>query len=319
MINTYKIQLVIFLFSVLSIFSSPISAIDFFSSDDDKDYIWKSGLNRYIKYGEQDDSKYGKNQHPFYLSQEDVKNALRSLQVADDSFFALDEETKTVFNFLQIKLLSEQLPKGFNNAKPDQDIIFVLEKSESKLLGLKDQRYLAGRAFFKEGKLNIILGEYDFFRSKAFESFYDPSGREAVPYNFNFGKRTRASKVLKGLPLVNHVGIKNKIFKKVRYDWFVIDVKLAAEFYLAEKNKNDKPQGVNDEALKIEAAKMAKQRREMRAEMARMRKQMKENSKNGSSAKSFEERIDTLDQLRDKELISQEEYDTKRQEILNDI
>jgi hypothetical protein len=59
----------------------------------------------------------------------------------------------------------------------------------------------------------------------------------------------------------------------------------------------------------------------MRAEMARMRKQVKdiENNKAPVSVKSIEERMATLDQLLGKKLITQEEYDSKRQDILNDI
>ena len=71
--------------------------------------------------------------------------------------------------------------------------------------------------------------------------------------------------------------------------------------------------------MKIEAAKLAKQRREMRAEMARMRKEVQNISKESSSTKSIEERMITLDELLAKKLITQEEYDKKRQEILGDI
>jgi hypothetical protein len=43
-------------------------------------------------------------------------------------------------------------------------------------------------------------------------------------------------------------------------------------------------------------------------------------SRNGdNSAQTVEERIATLDELLDKKLITQEEYERKRQEILNEI
>ena len=74
-----------------------------------------------------------------------------------------------------------------------------------------------------------------------------------------------------------------------------------------------------DRALKLEAAKLAKQRREMRAEMARLRKDMSKQNNASSTTRSIEERITTLDELLAKELISKEEYAVKRKEILNDI
>lgn len=321
MTNSYKIQTVIFFFSILTFFSSPISAIDFFSNDDEGEYVWQSGLNRYIKYVEQEKTQYGKNQHPVDLNQKDLKSALIAIEIPDDGLLSPADATKTVFTAQQIKLLSEELPKAFRNAKADQDIIFVLEKNESKLLGLKEQRYMTGRAFYTEDKLNIILGEYDFFRSKAFESAYDPGDQRAVPYNFIFGSRKKASKALNGLALVNISGIENKRLKKLRYDWLIIDITLAAQTYV-NNQRNRQPETLQSRQLEQEAAKMAKQRREMRAEMARMRKEMQEGNNSGrasASAKSIEERIATLDQLRDKELITQEEYDSKRKEILNDI
>lgn len=318
MVKTQKNQIIILLVTYLLLFFNYTYAASLFSEDEDD--LWRSGLNRYIKYAEQDTNKFGKNDHPVNLDEKNISLALRALEVPDDSFFADDETLMNVFTVQQIKLLSEQLAKGLEKASPDQDIIFVLEKAEKKLLGLQDKRFLAGRAFYKDGKLNIIIGEYDFFRSSAFESTYDPSGKEAVPYNFNYGSRTRASNVFKNVSVFNVPGIENKKLDGFRHDWFLIDVKLAAESFLANKNKKETPQGVvDDEALKIEAAKMAKQRREMRAEMARMRKDMQENAKGSTSAKSIEERIATLDQLLDKKLITKEEYDTKRQEILNDI
>ena len=55
----------------------------------------------------------------------------------------------------------------------------------------------------------------------------------------------------------------------------------------------------------------------MRLEMARLRKEMDEN-KRGSDL-SIEDRLGKLQELRDKELISKEEYDKRRVEILNEI
>ncbi len=311
-------QIITIFISYLLFFPSSVTAINWFGGDGEKEgVIWSLGINRYIKYADQDESKFGRNEHPIELNKKELQLALRALVIPDDGFFASDEEIKAIFTVQQIQLLSEQLPKALKNAKSEQDIIFVLESVKTKLLGLKDKAYTTGRIFFNEGKLNIIIGEYDFFRNEAFEKTYDPGGQSAVPYNFNLGKRTKPSKAFKGIS-INITGIENKKLNKIRHDWFVIDVKVAAEAYIAEKNKKQNPVRVEDKQLKIEAAKLAKQRREMRAEMARMRKEVQAVSK-GSSTKSIEERMTTLDELLGKKLITQEEYDSKRKEILNDI
>ena len=317
--KTFINQIITLFILTILFFSNCAIAIDWFGDDGEKEgVIWSSGINRYIKYVEQDESKFGRNEHPVELNKKDIQFALSALEMPDDSFLASSEETKNIFTVQQIQLLSEQLPKGLENAKPEQDIIFVLESVETKMLGLKEKNYTTGRIFFNGNKLNILIGEYKFFRSDAFERAYDPGGQGEVPYNFNMGKRSKASKAFKGM-FVNVTGVENKKLNEIRHDWFVIDVKLAAEAYVSQKNKIENPATKYDKQLEIEAAKLAKQRREMRIEMARMRKEVKDISANQSAANSIEGRMATLNQLLDKKLISQDEYDNKRKEILSDI
>lgn len=303
--------------SSLVLFSNTVFAISFFG-DDDEDIIWQVAPNHFFKYTEQDSGKFGKNNHPVDLDEKEIGDALKPLKYLDKSFLS-GETINMVFSASQIKLLSQQLAKGLKNANPEQDIIFVLPGSARQLLILTKKSFLAGRAFYKEGKLNIILGDYNLIRNEAFEKVIDPSGSGKINYSFNYGKRSRSSRALADVTIVNAAGIENKKLKKMRQDWFVIDVKLAAKSYLAKKHAKENPAAKQDKALKIEAAKLAKQRRAMRAEMARMRKEVQNISKRSSSAKSIEERMITLDELLAKKLITQEEHDKKRQEILSDI
>jgi len=315
MIKLFKYQIFTLFFACF--FSTTTFAVSFFG--DDEDVIWKSGLNRYFKYAKQDRSSAGKNAHPVKLDEREIATALKALQFEEKSFFR-GEEIKTVFSVSQMNLLGKQIAKGLKNAKPRQDIIFVMEGGQSKLIFLSEKTFVAGRVFFKDDKLNIILGEYNRARNYAFESAYDPSGRAAVPYTFNHGKRSKRSKNFSGT-LLPAPGIENKKTGKLfRQDWFVIDVALASKAYLAQLKERKNPSSFKDDKrLQLEAAKLARERRQMRTEMARMRKEMKELSSDPVSEKSPEERIATLEQLREKELITQEEYDTKRQDILNDI
>jgi len=309
----YKNQ-IISLFLLL--FCNSVYAIDFFK--DDKDIIWRSGLNLYFKYTQQDETKYGKNDHPVELDAITINNALKSLEFTEKSFLSR-ERIRVVFSVSQINLLSKQLEKGLKNAKPGQDIIFVMEGGSRKLILLNEKNFVAGRVFYKEGKLNIILGEYDMARNDAFESAYDPSGRAAVPYSFNHGRRSKGTNHFKG-SIIAVPGVENKNFgKKLRKDWLMIDVEIASKAYLTALNERNNPSVKQDRQIQIEAAKLSRERREMRAEMARMRKEMQEHSPETTSTKSPEERIATLEQLREKELITQEEYDSRREEILNDI
>jgi hypothetical protein len=310
-----KNNLISFLITFFVFFSNTVSAVSFFG--DDEDIIWEGAPNNYFKYVEQDNSKFGKNDHPTTLDEKDIIDALNALVYSDTSILG-QETIVPVFSYSQIRLLAEYISKGLSKAKPDQDIIYAIGGSSKKLLVLTRKSYTAGRVFYNEGKLNIIIGEYNFVRSEAMEKELDPSGRGDVNYNFNHGYRKKESKHFKG-SIIGVAGVVQKEIKgKPRQDWIEIDVALAGEAYLASKKERENPGLNQDKALKVEAAKLAKQRREMRAEMARLRKDMSKQN-NASSTRTIEERITTLDELLAKELISNEEYAVKRKEILNDI
>jgi len=99
----------------------------------------------------------------------------------------------------------------------------------------------------------------------------------------------------------------------------VIDVKVAAEAVIADKNnKNKSNEAVNTEAFQQEAERLARERRQLRLEMAKMRKEMQEGANNKEQL-TIEERLANLDELREKELINENEYEQKRKEILDDI
>jgi len=308
----YQILVIFFTFC----FSSTTFA-GFFKED--KDIIWRSGLNQYIKYEKQDTTKFGANDHPVELDPKQIANALNALEYTIKKMLT-GEVLEGVFTIRQVNLLAKQFAKGLIDAQPGQDIIFVIEGTNPKLLILTDKYFLTGRAFYKEGKLNIIIADYNLVRNEAFEKVYDPSGKAALPYTFNFGSRLKSRKRFKWL-LMPAPGIENKVaLGKFRRDWFLLDVPLASQALLAKIAELKNPTSRNDRQIQIEAAKLAKERRQMRAEMARMRKEMKDiNSGAGSSSKTPEERIVTLDQLLSKDLITQEEYDVRREEILNDI
>ena len=114
-------------------------------------------------------------------------------------------------------------------------------------------------------------------------------------------------------------GIGNvKVGSKTRKDWFTIDLEKTKRVIAMNRNKDDKNLSEDELKKALEDARLAKERREMRSEMARIRHEMKQN-KNVTDGKSVEERLQNLKSLKEKELISDSEYEIKRTEILNDI
>ena len=207
-----------------------------------------------------------------------------------------------------------------------------MKKTRDRFLGLKKAQFFdAGRIFYKEGKLNIIIGDYDRPREEGYEAVNDPTHVGITAYNFNHGKRSKSAKKFKE-PIVEVEGIELKDAK--RLDWLVLDLNVASKAFDLQASTREKNEleGKRKELRAIlgedaisgtsakERAQNSKERREMRAEMARMRKEMGEMSGGkGSSSQSLEERLTTLDLLKKKGLVSDKEYQVKRQEILNDI
>ena len=292
------------LFLIFQIFSSAF-AMGAFKDDD---IIWQAGANEIIKYIDQDTPSPGKNDHPVVLQEKQINIILQSIkfpQQEDDP--VKEKEFKSVFTDQQANLLGRYLEQGLKEAKPDQDITFVLEKSIKRSSILKPARYfVAGRVFYKDNQLNIIIGDYDRLRNEAFEAVNDPTGTGHIHYSFDYGERSKPSRFKKSIVSIN--GIEYKQLNSIRRDdWLVIDVNVASKAieHMAKIQKMD--------------------------EMANKRKELMEvlgsediihidaiNSPE-KATHSLEDRLTELKHLRNKDLITDEEYAQKRKQILDDL
>ncbi|MBL1142399.1 MAG: SHOCT domain-containing protein [Proteobacteria bacterium] len=316
-VQKFNLLIYILFLSLLTI-NSAIAASYF----EDEDVIWQSGYNLF-KFDDKDRKNAIQNDHPVNLNEKEIAIALESLRIIEKKLFGSDDEPESVFSISTSRKLAKFIVEGLKQAKPNQDIVFMVQSLKPKLVFLEQKYMTSGRVFIKDNKLNLIIGDFEYPINDAFESAINPSGQGTstlTTLGLKHGSRSENSNGFKET-LITSAGIDNKRSKnELRNDWLVIDTKIAADTYLAEIEKLKNPKTQTDKKLEAEAAKLAKQRREMRAEMARMRKEVQDATSNkSSSAKSIEERMATLDQLLDKKLITQEEYDSKRKEILSDI
>lgn len=292
----------------------PLLSLDALADED----IWKSGINLYIRLTEQDEAAGGRavpNQHPISLDPREITHALNLIQVWDEKWFKKDQ-VETLFSTEQARLLGQYLAAGLKKATPGQDIVFALARTDTSFMVMRELSYTAGRAFYVEGRLNIILGDYRRLPDKFQERASASAGVPEIKYFFTHGKRANPSGFKKAILISDGLEV-HKDESKRRPDWLVIDVERAAAAYLAEQQVDEQtPASASAEALQVEAARLAKERREMRLEMARLRKEM---GQSGTVSASPEDRLKTLDELREKKLISDEEYEQKRKEILNDL
>ena len=208
--------------------------------------------------------------------------------------------------------MSEILVAGLRKASPKQDVIFVLEKTEPTLIGLtKDSSFAAGRIFYKDKKLNLILGDYNKARNRGYEAAYDPSNTGIVTYRFDHGSRSKMSKGSEKFTksVYEFSGVESK---SLRPDWFILDLELAPKGY-AHREEQARLQGLEIKRKEIE---------EIFGES--FPAMMTTSNQTVIPApivlpKSTEDRLVVLNKLKDKGLITEEEYAAKRQKILDEL
>lgn len=262
---------------------------------------------------------YPANSHPVTLESDDIQDALKSLELWDKGGFFRNEDSHPVFTAAQAEMLGRMISEALLKAKPQEDAIFTIRGYGGVVLDtLKEREWTSGRVFFTGNKLNLIIGTLKLKKDRGIRSaeaahgvidnyadlYFDPGGRRKQT-----GKMPGRIVASAG---VSYLGGEDA----ARPDWVVIDLAAAAlafrEGLIPEEQKK------TTEKTKQEAAKLTLERRQMREEMARLRQQVKE-LHGGTSGKSLEERLATLLALRAKKLITDQEYEQRRNEILKDI
>ena len=292
---------------------------DFGTSDE---VLWSAGSNLYIRLTDQDESKKDvtpPNQHPVRLDVNQVTSALEGLEAWSGGGLFKKKRLLSLFSLQQARLLGQFISAGLARARADQDLVFVLARSEKKYLLLQNTGYTGGRVFYLDGRLHLIIGDYNDEGDRFRETVERSHGITETRQYFKHGRRAK-SVGFKG-PIVARAGVEPHVDgKKTRRDWIEIDLEQAATVYLAEKAERTAPEATaTSAAMQAEAARLARERREMRLEMAKMRKEMQSSPGGNNSTQTIEQRLTTLQDLRDKELISPEEYQQKREDILGDI
>ena len=117
---------------------------DFGANDE---VLWRSGANLYIRLTDQDQSKKDvtpPNQHPVQLNANQVTSALEGLEAWSGGGFFKKKQLRTLFSLQQARLLGQYVSAGLAKARPDQDVVFVLARSEKKYFVLQNTGYTEG-------------------------------------------------------------------------------------------------------------------------------------------------------------------------------
>ena len=223
-------------------------------------HLWQSS-DQFVALELQDSVSPGPvqpNDHPIELPLDRIAAMLASIDI-----HATDNgKPEPLFTRSGVEVLAPQLQQGLRQASPKEDVTFAVIGLHDALYGLaKSPKVTTGRVFYKEGRLNIIVG-------LAQQEVRERDDRRLAP--FTPGVRQKASEG--EWQLLPHPGQKG--YKLVRKDW----VAFSDEWLAPVAEKNVPPKQTTPT-----------------------------------------ERLTTLKELKEKGLISEEEYQKKRAQILDGL
>ena len=245
--------------------------------------LW-SANDQWVKIEPQDDAAAPPNDHPAQVTSEAISNALAALRIRIVDEGTAAETQRSVFTAEELRNLAARIAEGLAKAGPRQDVTFSTIGSHPRSGGglVKDPGVNAGRVFYDDGKINVIFGELQSGYRKRL--VYGQRTEDFTPRQE--GSRTKAAEsdwalaARPGIELHSNAG-------GVRNDWVEIDTAAVAAGTAAVSQA--------PAAATPPAATAAK------------------------SSADIEQRLKTLKELRDKNLISEEAYRAKMQELLSEL
>lgn len=285
--------------------------------------IWNEG-EQFVGLAPQSDGAAAvpPNAHPAKHDAKDIQDALRALEFWSDGGFLRNASAERVFSDGQAAVLGTYLADALRKARPDQDVVFNVRGYDAIAFDtVKDRQWTSGRAFVVDGKLNVILGAYRLKKDRGIRNAEAAYGvlDDYSDLFFDTGTRDHMTAKMQGR-IAATAGVSfSAAGPEARPDWVLIDIPTAvADFRDRQIPAEEKERTAK---AKQETAKLTMERREMREEMARMRQEIKELKAGGAGrdARALEERLATLQELRRKDLITEEEYKRRRDQILNDL
>jgi len=227
------------------------------------------------------------NIHPADISVDRLRSILESVEVR----YPGESKAVQLFNDDELKILSENIHTGLASAGPDEDVTFAIIGHYVALMGfLKERMVTTGRVFCLDGHLNIIFGEVH-------RSVKENEDRRLHP--FLPGSRATGSRQEWGVAA--KPGMED--FTVKRPDWLLFPIAGPTVPVAAPVAVPAVPQSSGSPVTEKKGVIPAEPREKPAV----------------SGKKSVEERLMMLNDLRNKKLITDEEYRAKRLEILNEL
>jgi hypothetical protein len=231
-------------------------------------------------------------QHPATLTQEDLERILSSIYIKrHKTLLGLlipmlrNKDREPAFTLDEIQFLSQHLPEALAEAKPDQRVTFLLKRPR----GMSRREITSGALFIREGQLYFILAndrtmlDQENNRTIADENdpldVLDPSAFEILP-----GEHQKL------IPADQKIQDRENALPKT---WLVIDYQA-----MQSSQPTAEPPSASGPSLQTSP---------------------QNPSSEPKSASPLEEKLRLLKRLREQGLISEEEYQAKKKELLQEF
>ena len=270
------------------------------------------------------------NNHPIKISPDILRKMLKQLSYKYDR--SLPEIP--LFSNKELILLSEHVPNALMSARPNEDVTFVIKGPHSSARwSFKEERLTAGRIFVANNQLNLILGAVQVSLQPTLNERYEGKVWESTSVVYDIGHRRKVFDY-EGLIIVynQNKGIHRK--SNERKDWLVFTntaYKQAKETIDYDKTSKEQ-QRQQYQTLQQQIDSLQKQlnkpsrqepRRTAPPPQQRQKKlpqpDISKKPKNNNDPLVTEQRLKTIDNLYKKGILSEAEYQRKRNEILKGI
>lgn len=266
-----------------------LGALSFsFSIFEKTKWVWHKNEYNYVKLAKPD-KEIGKLEHPADISPEQILKVLTSIkyQRALINLGALGKPKEyDLFTKEEAEIITPYISQAFKEANSSQWVDFSIEVHRGPGLIFGSDQLTDGVLFIKNGKLNIA------FRNISMKLGVDDTPNIVSPIKAYPGSA-------KLIPKENQELAKNKKGKNV-YNWLIIDLN-------PQKDQTQELKKTESEKT-IETQKPESQSTQAPSEQTQPKPQ-----------KSIKERLTELRELYDQGLISEEEYNKKREEILKEL
>jgi hypothetical protein len=257
------------------------------------------------------------NQHPAAITPEEMQLVLESLSVPERRF--IRKQLNPIFSPGEIQILSVALTRGLALARPNQDVTFVTTGFQPGTF-TQTRKANTGRVFFKDNKLHLIFGMIHHEVRATDRQTGEQIDRRLHP--FRVGSRYSETELSPPPALTEgQVFYVDPKHGEEREDWLVLDIPAL----VARAEDGPAAEEQLSPALLEDIARNKQETENIREELIKIKEvlfdfeEALQEIQQGKGSTPIEERLQVLKNLHDNGLISGDEYQAKRRELLDKL